>query len=190
VWGRGVGGHVTSSATATAGNIMFGTPVAGSITCNTRTAEDFTGVQIGTDVAKLNVNGWNLHAGSTIGYLGSKTQDTTPPARIGYAYWDHVLVYVKGGAAVAQDQANFACSTGSQPTIVPLAGCPAQSDSKTKTGWTVGWGSEFGLTPNVSVKSETMYFDLGSDRYNIAGILANIQRSAFISTVGLHLRIN
>ena len=535
MWSRGVGGHVTSSATATAGNIMFGTPVAGSITCNTRTADDFTGVQIGTDVAKLNVNGWNLHAGSTIGYLGSKTQDTTPPglnpppsfrdslqipfvgiygaatnrgffvdgqarwdfyqnevsdnnhglfgqhfdargvsltgdvgynlnlgnnwfiepttgiiwsrtqvdpvnvpgtvvygfgfvppwvltvadiqstlgrlnvrvgtsvmsgnvilqlfasagvfhefqgqvtsslttnfasigsplptlgssvstaslgtygqfglgmaaqftntgwvsylrgdyrtgdnniegwslngglryqfvpdppargrgpliakapireapaapavynwggfyiggyagaawgltnwtfadaamtapryagflgggeigyihqlgkwvfgieggagwtnahgarscsngfffncemdldwlstatARIGYAYWDHVLVYVKGGAAVAQDQANFACSTGSQPTIVPLAGCPAQSDSKTKTGWTVGWGSEFGLTPNVSVKSETLYFDLGSDRYNMAGILANIQRSAFISTVGLHLRIN
>jgi opacity protein-like surface antigen len=58
---------------------------------------------------------------------------------------------------------------------VPLAGCPAQSDSKTKTGWTVGWGSEFGLTPNVSVKSKTLYFDLGSDRYNMAGIFANIQ---------------
>src|SRR5450631_286399 len=79
VWARGVGGHMTSSATATAGNIMSGAPVAGSITCNTRTVEDFAGVQVGADVARLNVNGWNLHAGSTVGYLGLKTQDSTPP---------------------------------------------------------------------------------------------------------------
>jgi outer membrane autotransporter protein len=535
VWSRGVGGHMTSSATATAGNIMFGTPVAGSITCKTRTAEDFTGVQIGTDVAKLNVNGWNLHAGSTIGYLGSKTQDTTPPGlnpppsfrdslqipfvgiygaatnrgffvdgqarwdfyqnevsdnnhglfgqhfeargvtltgnvgynlnlsnnwfieptagiiwsrtevdpvnvpgtviygfgfvppwvltvndiqstlgrlsvrvgtslhsgnvvllpfasasvfhefqgqinsslttnfasigsplptlsssvstaslgtygqfglgiaaqftntgwvsylrgdyrtgnniegwslngglryqfvpaptvrgrdpviakaptrkapaapavynwtgfyiggsagaawgftnwtfadaaatskpryagflgggeigynyqlgkwvfglegdaapsnahgaqacpngfffncetdlnwlstatvRVGYAYWNRLLLYVKGGAAIAQDQAKFVCNTGVQPTIVPLAGCPAQSDSKTKAGWTVGWGSEFGLTPNISVKSETFYFELGSDRYKMSSIFANVQRSGFVSTVGFHVRID
>jgi hypothetical protein len=35
-------------------------------------------VQIGADIARLNVNGWNLHAGSTIGYLDSRTQDATP----------------------------------------------------------------------------------------------------------------
>ena len=78
VWARGVGGHLSAGTTATAGNINFGTPQQGSITCNTRTLEDFAGVQIGTDFARLNVNGWNLHAGSTVGYLGSKTQDATP----------------------------------------------------------------------------------------------------------------
>src|SRR5271165_4151580 len=78
VWARGVGGHLTTTTTATAGNINFGGPAAGSITCNTRTLEDFAGVQIGTDFARLNVNGWNLHAGSTVGYLGSRTQDATP----------------------------------------------------------------------------------------------------------------
>src|ERR1700720_754334 len=78
VWARGVGGHLSAGTTATAGNINFGTPQQGSITCNTRTLEDFAGVQIGTGFARLNVNGWNLHAGSTIGYLGSKTQDATP----------------------------------------------------------------------------------------------------------------
>jgi hypothetical protein len=82
VWARGVGGHQTSSTTATAANINFGGPAPGSVTCNTRTSEDFAGTQIGTDFARLNVNGWNLHAGSTIGYLGSKTQDTTPPGLI------------------------------------------------------------------------------------------------------------
>ena len=78
VWARGVGGHLSASTAATAGNISFGGPVSGNINCSTRTLEDFAGVQIGTDFARLNVNGWNLHAGSTIGYLGSKTKDATP----------------------------------------------------------------------------------------------------------------
>src|SRR5215468_5825236 len=78
VWARGVGGHLSTSTTSTAGNIGFGGPVSGNINCSTRTLEDFAGVQIGTDFARLNVNGWNLHAGSTIGYLGSKTRDATP----------------------------------------------------------------------------------------------------------------
>src|SRR5215471_19369495 len=78
VWARGVGGHLSVGTTATAGNISFGAPQQGSISCNTRTLEDFAGVQIGTDFARLNVNGWNLHLGSTIGYLGTKTHDATP----------------------------------------------------------------------------------------------------------------
>ena len=36
-------------------------------------------MQIGADVARLNVNGWNLYAGSEVGYLGLSTRDTTPP---------------------------------------------------------------------------------------------------------------
>jgi opacity protein-like surface antigen len=113
---------------------------------------------------------------------------STATARVGYAYWDRLLVYAKGGAAIAQDRANFGCSTGSQPTTVPLIGCPSQSDSRTKAGWTVGWGSEFGLTPYVSVKGETAYFDLGTTRYNMDGIGADIQRHGFISTVGFRFR--
>jgi hypothetical protein len=78
VWARGVGGYLSAGTTATAGNINSGGPLPGNITCNTRTLEDFAGVQLGADIARLNVSGWNLHAGSTIGYLGSKTQDATP----------------------------------------------------------------------------------------------------------------
>jgi opacity protein-like surface antigen len=113
----------------------------------------------------------------------------TATARVGYAYWDRLLVYTEGGAAIAQDRAESSCNTVSQPTIpaAGLTGCPAQSDSKVTAGWTVGLGSEFGLTQNVSVKGEIMYFDLGSDRYNIGGIPTDIQRNGFISTVGLHV---
>jgi opacity protein-like surface antigen len=49
-------------------------------------------------------------------------------------------------------------------------------------------GSEYGLTQNVSVKSEIMYFDMGSDSYNIAGVPTDIRRNGFISTLGLHFR--
>src|SRR5262245_19166889 len=79
IWARGVGGHLTFDTTATAGNISFGSPVAGNVVCNTRTLVDFAGLQIGADIARLNVGGWNVHTGSTIGYLGSKTRDGTPP---------------------------------------------------------------------------------------------------------------
>jgi opacity protein-like surface antigen len=115
---------------------------------------------------------------------------STGTARIGYAYWDRLLAYVKAGAVIAQDRAESVCDTGSRPTIaaVSLDGCPSHSDSKTRAGWTVGWGTEFGLTQNVSVKSEFMYFDLGSDRYSVGSVPVDIQRNGFISTVGLHYR--
>ena len=82
------------------------------------------------------------------------------------------------------------CNTGSQPTIrtVNLVGCPSRTDSNTKAGWTLGWGTEFGLTPNVSVNSEISYFNLGSERANLAGVAAEIQRDGFISTIGLRFR--
>jgi opacity protein-like surface antigen len=113
---------------------------------------------------------------------------STATGRIGYTYWDRFLTYVKGGAAIAQDRAEATCTPNSQSTILPVVGCPSSSDSKTNVGWTLGLGSEFGLTRNVSVKSEIMYFDLGSDRYTIAGIPTDIQRTGFISTLGLRFR--
>jgi outer membrane autotransporter protein len=113
---------------------------------------------------------------------------STTTARIGYAYWDRLLVYAKGGVAIARDRARLVCNTGAQPTVVPLIGCPSQTDSNTTAGWTVGWGSEFGLTQNVSVNGEIMYVNLGTDRYNVAGAPADIQRDGFVSTVGLRFR--
>jgi opacity protein-like surface antigen len=113
---------------------------------------------------------------------------STATGRIGYTYWDRFLTYVKGGAAIARDRAEATCTPNSQSTILPVVGCPSSSDSKTNVGWTIGLGSEFGLTRNVSVKSEIMYFDLGSDRYTIAGIPTDIQRTGFISTLGLRFR--
>src|SRR5258708_31410135 len=79
VWARGVGGHLSVSTTATAGSISFDKPyTGGSITFHKHTLEDFAGVQIGTDFARLDVNGGDFHLGSTVGYLGSKKHHATP----------------------------------------------------------------------------------------------------------------
>ncbi len=114
---------------------------------------------------------------------------STVTARVGYAYWDRFFPYVKGGAAIVQDRTQFVCNTDSRPTVVRLDdGCPSQGDSKTRAGWTIGGGYEFGLTQNVSVKAEIMYFDLGTDRRNMGDFPADVQRNGLVSTVGLHFR--
>src|SRR5262249_2263901 len=48
-----------------------------------RIEANFFGVQAGTDVARLNSNGWNVHVGLTAGYLESRGRDVAqsfPPA--------------------------------------------------------------------------------------------------------------
>ena len=112
---------------------------------------------------------------------------STATVRVGYAYWDRLLIYGKGGTAIARGRAEAAC-TADSPTILAVVGCPSSGDSRTKVGWTAGFGSEFGLTRNVSVKSEIMYFDLGSDRFNIAGIPTDVRQTGLMSTVGIHFR--
>jgi opacity protein-like surface antigen len=45
----------------------------------------------------------------------------TATARLGYAYWDRLLVYAKGGAAIAQDRAESSCNTVRNPRFLLLA---------------------------------------------------------------------
>jgi opacity protein-like surface antigen len=81
VWGRAIGGEVnlnTTSNSTTVGTVnATGAVVNNSnTTCNERSHDSFAGVQVGTDIARLNWSGWNVHLGTTAGYLGSKSTDT------------------------------------------------------------------------------------------------------------------
>jgi len=82
VWARAVGGHANISSTSTSvGNTVNvpGAPANVQNTANTTCANsmstNFAGVQVGADIARLNWNGWNVHLGTTAGYLGSKEND-------------------------------------------------------------------------------------------------------------------
>jgi opacity protein-like surface antigen len=88
VWTREVGGHVATksdtavSTTAAAPTLLNGVATASTV-CASRIEQNFFGVQAGTDVARLNSNGWNVHVGLTAGYLESQGRDVAqsiPPA--------------------------------------------------------------------------------------------------------------
>jgi opacity protein-like surface antigen len=116
----------------------------------------------------------------------------TVTGRIGYAYWDRVLWYGKGGLAIGEVKAQARCNIDSQLIfgVTAVPGCPVQGTNRTDVGWTVGGGSEFGLTDNWSVKSETSYFNLGTNNYSFGqfGSTADVRRTGWISTIGLNYR--
>lgn len=82
VWARGVGGQANLSSTSNSTGVL--TTSGGTVVDNVKVSncpnsqrESFAGVQVGADIARLNWNGWNVHLGTTAGYLGAKTTDNS-----------------------------------------------------------------------------------------------------------------
>jgi hypothetical protein len=90
VWSREVGGHVATKSDTAVSSTVVSQGLAGpnSVTtaptaCTSRVEQNFLGVQAGTDLARLNSNGWNVHVGLTGGYVESQGRDVAqslPPA--------------------------------------------------------------------------------------------------------------
>lgn len=115
--------------------------------------------------------------------------------RLGYAY-DRALFYVKGGLAVGETDIQTVFNAGTQPVLIfaPAAFTdPVFGESKTRIGWTIGGGFEYGLTRNWSAKAEYMYYDLGSDGYSVnPGYLPDIYNTGPFTnqTIEVHTRGN
>jgi outer membrane autotransporter protein len=77
VWARAVGGeaNVTSTSNSVAATTGAGVSNTATTGCANSQHESFAGVQVGADIARLNWDGWNVHLGTTAGYLGSKESD-------------------------------------------------------------------------------------------------------------------
>jgi outer membrane autotransporter protein len=75
LWIRGVGGELTTNSN-TQINLSLTTPAVGTLsantTCSAQFHQTFVGFQLGQDIAKLNVAGWNVHLGTTAGFLESR----------------------------------------------------------------------------------------------------------------------
>lgn len=96
----------------------------------------------------------------------------TATARLGYAV-DNWLWYVKGGAAWADADYSIA----------------GVSVGETRSGWTIGGGLEYGLTPNWSAKLEYNYLDFGKDSIAAPiGVQADTQVHLF--KAGLNYRFD
>jgi opacity protein-like surface antigen len=90
VWVRGVGGEVTnkfsSNSTGTITSAGSGPPffvppgalnTQATANCPGSVKETFAGLQVGQDIARLNMGGWNVHWGTTAGYLASHATAST-----------------------------------------------------------------------------------------------------------------
>ena len=83
----------------------------------------------------------------------------TARVRLGFTPWDNFLVYATGGAAFGgvENRLGAVASIGGVP-IANYAG----GGRSTSTGWTVGGGFEYGFNYNWTVKTEYLYYNLGS----------------------------
>jgi outer membrane immunogenic protein len=110
------------------------------------------------DLGGMNIKGNSpdLLGGTEIDFINSGLYgDIT--GRLGYAF-DRALVYAKGGFAFFNGRAN---------TTTGLAGYTGASTG-TFTGWTIGAGVEYKITPAWSVKGEYMHFDFGSKQATLS----------------------
>lgn len=106
-----------------------------------------------------------IEADSTWSYVGSDSYNLTTNidwfgtlrGRIGYA-WDNLLLYGTGGAAYGDVEVS---TNYSEPGF-----SEGSSFSDTRWGWTVGAGVEYGITQNITLKTEYLYVDLGSIHEN------------------------
>ena len=75
VWTRGVGGELTLKSNSTLSGTITDPAIgsgSGGTTCTTKFHESYGGMQVGSDVARLNIgDGWNVHLGTTAGAIWS-----------------------------------------------------------------------------------------------------------------------
>jgi opacity protein-like surface antigen len=97
-------------------------------------------------------SGQNFAIGQTTSH-DSLDWIATATARLGYAWTPRSLLYVKAGGAFANEKAS---------TTFNILDLPFFSVSTVRTGWTVGFGSEFALTDRWSIKGELDWLDFGT----------------------------
>jgi outer membrane immunogenic protein len=96
---------------------------------------------------------------------GSQSLDTfgTFRGRIGWTPFDRNLFYATGGLAYGHVSSNIGISQ------IEVRGDTFTSSSgmaaKTLPGWTIGGGWEWALAANWSIKTEYLYYDLGTLHY-------------------------
>jgi outer membrane immunogenic protein len=111
---------------------------------------------IETDIGYMGLNGSGTVPSSHPGQHQDITLDSGAygdvTGRVGFAV-GKTLFYGKGG---------FAFFTGEAKQTTTNPGYSSTGSSGAFTGWTVGGGAEYFVSPTVSVKAEYQHFDFGS----------------------------
>jgi outer membrane immunogenic protein len=126
---------------------------------------------------------WTSLKGSGTNSLGNaintSTQWTsTVTGRIGAAF-DRLLVYGKGGLALAEDQSSLTDFGGNTAT-----------SSQMRTGWTAGVGLEYALDDNWSAKIEYDYLGFGPQTLNLDTPLESVTSNASLNVQEIKAGLN
>jgi outer membrane immunogenic protein len=131
---------------------------------------------------------WTSLSGNGTDSIGDKISTNTQwtstiTGRIGAAF-DRLLVYGKGGLALAQDQSSLTDVGGNVSTTKQM-----------RTGWTAGVGMEYALDDHWSAKIEYDYLDFGSQALNFTTpVLGSVTSNASLDVqevkAGLNFRFN
>jgi outer membrane immunogenic protein len=105
---------------------------------------------------EADISGLSSKASTTdqIGYFAYESSIrwlSTVRGRLGFTITPNTMIYATGGVAF-----------GGVKNTLSIPGLVSYSESKTKTGWTVGGGIEHMLSRNWTVGVEGLFVDLGS----------------------------
>jgi opacity protein-like surface antigen len=162
----------------------------GARTCGTANGKDPFGNQVGFSPAYLNCQ-------NVVNWMA------TAAIRVGYA-WNRTLFYVKAGGAWADDTVNVSCIFGPLNGAATPGGslgpCLNQRNAVTngfstsghRSGWLIGYGTEFDLGKNWSAKAEYDYIDFGSRTALATDGVTTMRDSGALSQVkiGLNYRFS
>jgi outer membrane immunogenic protein len=100
--------------------------------------------------------------------------------RVGVAF-DRMLLYVTGGGAWVNEQLSYAAPAG------------IFSSDKSRNGWTIGAGIEYGIAPNWSIAAQYNYIDLGEKSVSftgpgLVGFTESVDTTVSLATVRLNYR--
>jgi outer membrane immunogenic protein len=151
-----------------------------------------------TDFDGAAIRGKLTNTGGTIGAFGGAAEVGgrinyigTVRARAGYA-WDRFLVYGTGGFAYSQVNFPVSAAVGAGGGSVAIS----TSQNNSRTGWTAGGGVEYAITNNLTLKTEYLYVNLGtntifnSNILGVVGVNMNQKTTANIVRAGLNYKFD
>jgi opacity protein-like surface antigen len=195
VWARGVGGQVNISSTSnsvglsTQGGAVINTATTN---CNNQQRQTFAGAQVGADIARLNYAGWNLHLGTTAGYLSSRTTDNAGFGNdFEVPFWGTYFVATKGrffaDLMVRQEFYNLNLNNPALAFTNQAVGAHGYSISAS-TGYNFDLGHDWFIEPSAgfiySRTSVDSFTAPGVAGPNFTGITGVVQTDDVVSQMG------
>lgn len=134
-------------------NIVLG--LEAGISGGTQSSQTYTAFTLGNPDHNIPAGTYQLTGTHTPGAIGEIR------ARVGYDFGGKALVYFTGGGIFASSGGN-ATLTYISPDLHTTASFSGTGQSGTRTGWMLGGGLEYKLTPNWSIKGEDVFANTGN----------------------------